>query len=126
MNREHILESILALQRQGKSVRAISTELGMHPLVEKVVGLKEEADRHVVHSASPEFPGGLTAREVEVLRLVASGNSNSEIANELVLSIRTVERHVSNIYGKTGSGGKANATAFAFTSGLMPFDPPAE
>ncbi len=36
-----------------------------------------------------------------------------------VLSIRTVERHISNIYGKTGSSGRADATAFAFTSGLM-------
>ncbi len=67
----------------------------------------------------PAYPAGLTEREVEVLRLVASGRSNAEIAGKLVLSIRTVERHISNIYGKTGSGGRVDATAFAFTSGLM-------
>ena len=54
-----------------------------------------------------------------MLRLVASGKSNAYIADELVLSIRTVERHISNIYKKTGSGGRVDATAFAFTSGLM-------
>ena len=54
-----------------------------------------------------------------MLRLVASPKSNAEIAGELLLSIRTVERHISNIYGRTSSGGRADATAFAFTSGLM-------
>jgi DNA-binding NarL/FixJ family response regulator len=57
-------------------------------------------------------PGGLTAREVEVLRLIAAGRSNAEIADELVLSIRTVERHISTIYAKLGArGGAARAAA---------------
>lgn len=99
---------------------SISTELGMRPLVEKVIALKEEAERQDVAVNVPAYPAGLTEREVEVLRLVASGRSNAEIAGELVLSIRTVERHISNIYGKTGSGGRADATAFAFTRGLIP------
>jgi non-specific serine/threonine protein kinase len=58
----------------------------------------------------------LTAREIEVLRLVARGRSNHEIADELVLSLRTVERHIANIYGKIGASGRvarAVATAFA-------------
>ena len=53
-----------------------------------------------------------------MLRLVAAGRSNREIANELVLSERTVARHVTNIYGKTGAGGRAEATAYAFKHGL--------
>jgi LuxR family transcriptional regulator, maltose regulon positive regulatory protein len=63
----------------------------------------------------------LTGREQEVLRLLARGSSNAAIAEELVLSVRTVERHVENIYDKIGvSGrtGRAAATAWAFAHGL--------
>jgi DNA-binding CsgD family transcriptional regulator len=63
-------------------------------------------------------PDGLTARELEVLRLVASGRSNREIGEALVLSVRTVERHVTNLYAKIGARGKADATAYAFRHGL--------
>jgi pimeloyl-ACP methyl ester carboxylesterase/DNA-binding CsgD family transcriptional regulator len=63
--------------------------------------------------------GGLTAREVEVLRLLAGGKTNSEIAEELFVSIRTVERHVANIYAKVGTRGRANATAYALTHNLI-------
>ena len=90
----------------------------MRPLLERVAALQQKAGSQPART--PEYPCGLTEREVEVLRLVASGRSNAEIAGELVLSVRTVERHISNIYGKTGSGGRADATAFAFTSGLIP------
>lgn len=64
-------------------------------------------------------PEGLTHREVEVLRLIASGRSNREIANELVLSVRTVERHITNLYGKISARGKADATAFALRRGVL-------
>jgi DNA-binding CsgD family transcriptional regulator len=52
------------------------------------------------------------------LRLVASGRSNREIAEELVLSVRKVERHVTNLYAKIGARGKADAIAYAFRHGL--------
>jgi ATP/maltotriose-dependent transcriptional regulator MalT len=61
---------------------------------------------------------GLTVREVEVLRLLAMGLSNQEIADRLVLSIRTVQRHVENIYAKTGARGRAAAAVFATTHSL--------
>ena len=48
-----------------------------------------------------------------------SVDRSAEIAGELVISVRTVERHISNVYGKTGSSGRADATAVAFTRGLM-------
>lgn len=96
---------------------SISTELGMRPLMLQVVALQENV--RLVPERTPENPASLTNREVEILRLVASGKSNAEIAGVLVISVRTVERHISNIYKKTGSTGRANATAFAFTSGLM-------
>jgi DNA-binding NarL/FixJ family response regulator len=68
--------------------------------------------------AAGGYPDGLTAREVQVLRLVAGGKSNREIASELVLSERTVARHVTNIYRKTGANSRADATAYAFRHGL--------
>ena len=61
----------------------------------------------------------LTNREVQVLTMVASGKTNNEIASELVLSIRTVERHIGNIYAKIGARGRADATVFALTHGLV-------
>ena len=64
------------------------------------------------------YPGGLTRREVEVLRLIAQGKSNREIGAELVLSLRTVERHMVNIYSKLDIHSKAQATAYAFTHQL--------
>ncbi len=63
----------------------------------------------------------LTPREMEVLRLIAAGKSNQEIAAILVLSVRTVERHISNIYAKIGASGavaRATATAYALHNGL--------
>jgi predicted ATPase/DNA-binding CsgD family transcriptional regulator len=67
------------------------------------------------------YPDDLTRREVEVLRLLAVGKSNQEIGQELVLSPRTVERHISNLYQKIGASGKvarATATAYALQHGL--------
>ena len=61
---------------------------------------------------------GLTPREVQVLRLIATGLSNREIAAELLLSERTVARHVTNIYTKIGVHSKAEATAYAFRHDL--------
>jgi DNA-binding CsgD family transcriptional regulator len=55
----------------------------------------------------------LTPREIEVLRLVVSGKSSREVADELVLSPRTVERHIANIYRKTDTHGRAQLAAFA-------------
>ena len=96
----------------------ISTELGMRPLMQRVNERLEGVQTQL--PPSPVRPAGLSEREVEVLRLLASGKSNAVLAAELVLSVRTVERHISNIYRKTDSHGRADATAFAFTHGLMP------
>jgi DNA-binding NarL/FixJ family response regulator len=62
---------------------------------------------------------GLTARELEVLRMVAAGRTNKAIAAELVLSVRTVDRHVSNIFAKLGVSSRAAATAYAHEHGLV-------
>jgi DNA-binding CsgD family transcriptional regulator len=65
------------------------------------------------------LPGGLTTREIEVLRLVAAGRSNAEIAAELVLSEKTVARHLSNIFTKLEVGSLTAAAAFAFEHHLV-------
>jgi DNA-binding NarL/FixJ family response regulator len=85
--------------------------------MERVVALQRRVESQP--DRAPAYPDGLTQREVEVLRRVAAGKSNQEIAAELVLSIRTVERHISNIYGKTNSHNRADAASFAFTHGLI-------
>ncbi|MBA2681927.1 MAG: helix-turn-helix transcriptional regulator [Ktedonobacteraceae bacterium] len=59
------------------------------------------------------LPARLSLREVEVVRLVAQGQSNREIAEELVISERTVACHLASIFNKTGAGNRAAAAAFA-------------
>jgi DNA-binding NarL/FixJ family response regulator len=64
------------------------------------------------------LPKGLSAREAEVLRLVAAGLTNRQIAGELVLSEKTVSRHVENIFAKLNVASRAAAAAFAVREGL--------
>ena len=78
----------------------------------------------LVDPAQPSDAGtparhGLTAREVEVLQLVASGRTNRAIAADLFLSEKTVARHLSNIFTKLGLPSRAAATAFAYQHGLL-------
>jgi DNA-binding NarL/FixJ family response regulator len=79
-------------------------ELGAKPAEREAAGLLGGA----------EAPGGLSPREIEVLRLVAAGRSNPQIAAELVLSEKTVARHLSNIFTKLEVGSRTAAAAFAF------------
>ena len=99
---------------------AISTELGMRPLMERA---QERLDR--IGSTAPEtpdYPSGLSQREVEVLRLVALGKSNREIGDELVITEGTVRRHVSNVYQKIGANNRSEATSYALREGLVSFE----
>ena len=68
---------------------------------------------------SMEAPDGLSSREVEVLQLLADGMSNQQIAEELVLSLNTVKRHVSNILTKTACRNRADATSYAHRQRLV-------
>jgi len=71
-------------------------------------------------AAAPEGPpGGLTPREIEVLRLVAAGYTNPEIAEKLVISIRTVETHRAAIHRKLDTSSRAEVVAFAREHGLI-------
>jgi DNA-binding CsgD family transcriptional regulator/pimeloyl-ACP methyl ester carboxylesterase len=78
-----------------------------------------------IQTSPPRGPGvntaavaALSPREAEVLRLLASGKSSREIGAELVLTVRTVERHITNLYRKIGAHNRAQATAFALEHGL--------
>ena len=73
----------------------------------------------LAESSTPADALGLTPRELEVLRLVAAGDTNKAVAAELVLSERTVDRHVSNIFAKLGVSSRAAATARAHVQGLV-------
>lgn len=69
--------------------------------------------------AGRSLPAGLTEREAEVLRLVAAGLTNNEMAERLILSAKTVSRHLSNIFLKIGVTSRAAATAYAFEHDLV-------
>jgi DNA-binding CsgD family transcriptional regulator len=70
-------------------------------------------------TSRPSRPGGLTEREVQVLRLVAAGRTNREIAADLFLSQKTVARHLSNIFTKIDVSSRAAATAYAFEQRII-------
>ena len=69
--------------------------------------------------ARRSWPAGLTAREVEVLALVARGRSNKQIAQRLVVTPKTVSNHVEHIYAKIGVSSRAAATLYATQQGLL-------
>jgi DNA-binding NarL/FixJ family response regulator len=96
---------------------SIATELGMKPLMERVMALQQKAAAQP--DSAPAYPDGLTHREVEVLRLVAAGKSNREIAEELTVSLKTVARHVSNIFAKTSAANRTEAAAYAVRHKLV-------
>ena len=90
---------------------AISTDLGMIPLSDRVSALRQRAQDQPIRTSA--YPFGLSQREVDVLLLIAKGKTTREIAAELVLSGRTVQRHISNLYSKIDVRNRAEATAFA-------------
>ena len=81
-------------------------------------GLDDTPHSQSLANKALDLAHSLTPREAEVLRLIAGGRSNQQIAEELVLSVRTVERHITNVYAKIGVHGKAGATAYALRNGL--------
>jgi DNA-binding NarL/FixJ family response regulator len=75
--------------------------------------------RPMAGRAAPPKASPLSAREAEVLALVARGHSNQEIADALVLSVRTVQRHIENAYTRLGVHNRAGATLAAVELGLV-------
>lgn len=93
------------------SAKWIFEQLNAAPDLQRISQLWKKKRDHQVH--------GLTLRELQVLRLVASGKTNKSVADELFISERTVDRHVSNIFNKLGVSSRVSATAFAFKNELM-------
>ncbi len=101
----------------GQHLRAAETlagELGNPQRLAEVRAVMAEAGE----AAAGPLPGGLTARQAEVLRLLAVGMSNKRIAAELQLSPATVERHLATIYRKLGLAGRVEAARYALAHGL--------
>jgi DNA-binding CsgD family transcriptional regulator/tetratricopeptide (TPR) repeat protein len=100
-----------AAEMELEAARAVFAELGARPDVAHVDALGLSDGREDVY--------GLTRRELEVLRLVAAGKSNREIAESLVISDRTVARHLQNIFAKLRVTSRTAASAFAFERDLV-------
>jgi DNA-binding CsgD family transcriptional regulator len=98
-----------------QQAQTMAQELGMAYLTGQIQRLEAEPSPQ---PSPPIYPDGLTPREVEVLGLIAAGKSTKEIAAALVISVATVERHITHIYEKIGAGSRAEATAYALRQGL--------
>ena len=94
-----------------EAARRVFEQLGAVPDLARVDSLATPTGARETH--------GLTSRELEVLRLVAAGNSNREIASALVISEHTVARHVQNIFAKLGVSSRTAASAFAYEHDLL-------
>jgi DNA-binding NarL/FixJ family response regulator len=105
------LEDEDGAQMEFDAARRAFSELGAAPDVARVDLLSG--------AAATTAACGLTAREAEVLRLVAAGKTNRAIASELFLSEKTVARHLSNIFTKLGLASRAAATAYAYEHNLV-------
>ena len=131
----HAAEAALACgDRAGAAERLrravpLADSLGAHPLAQQIgilarragIRLTDDAAAPASGSGDPGADVGLTERELEVLRLVAAGRSNREIAAELFISPKTASVHVSNILGKLGVASRGEAAATAHS--LRLFDP---
>jgi DNA-binding CsgD family transcriptional regulator len=98
---------------------AAAMELGAARAVLARLGAGPDLDRLDRLAGTAAATGGLTTRELEVLRLLAAGATNHAIATRLHLADKTVHRHVSNIYVKLGVSSRAAATAYAYQHQLV-------
>jgi DNA-binding CsgD family transcriptional regulator len=108
----------LALRRAGVEEDADVELRAAAAAFERLGAVTDARAARQLLAASPGLPRGLTARQAEVLRLVAAGKSNREIAIELVISEHTVARHLQNMFMKLDVSSRSAATAFAFEHDL--------
>jgi DNA-binding NarL/FixJ family response regulator len=92
---------------------ALAEQIGMPGLVSRAQALGAR------RAGAPRLPDDLTAREVEILRLVAAGLSNRGIGEELSISGHTVANHIRSILQKTGAANRTEATGYAYRNSLV-------
>jgi DNA-binding CsgD family transcriptional regulator len=95
--------------------QAICAPLGARPALARIAAIQS---RLAATPAAPAYPAGLSPREVEVLRLVAQGWTDRQVADHLFLSPRTINQHLRSIYNKLGVSTRAAATHFAVQQGI--------
>ena len=110
--------SVPRARRRFEQALALFQELGLDGQVLAVQAQLEQLPEQSSPRGARSLPAGLSSREVEVLRLVVAGKSNRQIAEELVLSEKTVANHLARIFAKTGTDNRAAAAAFAIRSGI--------
>jgi DNA-binding NarL/FixJ family response regulator len=113
-----------AAVEQLRAALALATEIGNPQRVAEAEAALAEIAGPAIAGNAAELPDHLTSRQAEVLRLLASGLSNKQIAAELYLSIATVERHLATIYRNLELGGRVEAARFALEHGLAGAEPP--
>jgi predicted ATPase/class 3 adenylate cyclase/DNA-binding CsgD family transcriptional regulator len=112
------LEGRLAAKLEAKRAKELVAEGAAFDLAAAAVYARQQIDaarRDPRPRVRDERPGGLSRRELEVLRLLAGGRTSGEIANELFISTRTAEHHIQNIYTKIGVSNRSLATRWAVT-----------
>ncbi len=103
-----------------QTIRAVyAGELVLHPIVARKVINYFAKHTSSVHAKESEEPAPLTEREMDVLKLASKGMTNREIAQNLVISIRTVQVHLSNIFGKLKVGSRTEAVLHALRKGWL-------
>jgi DNA-binding CsgD family transcriptional regulator/pimeloyl-ACP methyl ester carboxylesterase len=110
-----IPNSSLVLFDDGRQIGGLTTDSGVPRAAATMIDFFEglTAAEGSAQTSDHALDSRLSPRELEVLRLVAAGRSNQEIADELVISVNTVIRHVSNIFAKTGATNRAQAAVYA-------------
>jgi DNA-binding NarL/FixJ family response regulator len=116
-----------ALGYLTKDAGAAEIQQALHRVAGGQAALDPVVQRHLVEAIAAEtpppaepMPDGLTAREAEVLTLIAAGLSNTEIAERLVVSEATVKSHVNHLLPKIGARDRAQAVGYAYRHGLAP------
>mgnify|MGYP002619832427 CR=1 FL=1 len=112
-------ETLAEVYRTLGDCGAAAMELDAAAAIFQRLGARVDAARVAAPRGHSSAPGGLSEREIEVLRLVAAGQTNRNIAKALFISEKTVARHMSNIFAKLNVGSRTDAARYAFEHGLV-------